>query len=153
MTRIPSRPVLVSAASALAVLAFAVSHHSHAARASPRAAAAVAVPQSSAIEERFGIRITRLGLTANGGMLDLRFIVLEPEKATQIGHSVRSLPRLIAEDRHIQMNTAQLMLHLHYLRRGTSYYMLFRNDGNLLRQGDHVGVRIGDLVLSHLTVV
>jgi hypothetical protein len=153
MTRISSRQVLVPLLSVAAVLGFAAIHRSHAARASPRAAAAAAVPQSSAIEERFGIRITRLGLTANGGMLDLRFIVLEPEKAAQIGHSVLALPRLIAEDHHVQMNTAQLMLHLHYLRRGTSYYMLFRNDGNLLHQGDHVGVKIGGLVLSHLTVV
>jgi hypothetical protein len=139
--------------SAAAVLGFAATHRSHAARASPRAAAGAAVPQSSAIEERFGIRITRLGLTANGGMLDLRFIVLDPEKAAAIGHTVRTLPRLIAEDRRIQMNTASLMLHLHYLRRGTSYYMLFRNDGNLLHQGSHAGVKIGDLVLPHLVVV
>jgi hypothetical protein len=109
-------------------------------------------PTSHAIEARYGIRITQIGLTADGGMLDMRFVLLDPQKAHQLGHGGVKMS-MLAEDGNTLMSTEAMAPHGSGFRVGSQYYVLFRNDGNVLHEGSRVTIIVGSLRLAHLTVL
>ncbi len=144
------REVLAPLLTVLVLVAtFAVQH---AGSAAPTRRGVGAVPQSPAIEARYGVRVSLAGLTANRGMVDLRYVVLDPDKAAAVGHgNVRIY--LVAE-RHQQVLSlvGVHMVHHQTPRAGTSQFMLFGNDGGALSPGDRVSVVIGSLWLRHVVV-
>jgi hypothetical protein len=109
-------------------------------------------PTSRPIEALYGIRISQIGVTADGGILDMRFVVLDPEKAHQLGHGGVKMS-LIVEDGNRLLDSEAMAPHGGGLRAGSTYFALFRNDGGLLRSGSQVTVVVGRLRLQHLTVL
>ncbi len=105
---------------------------------------------SAAIEERWGIRITQIGVIADGGLLDFRFIVVDPDKALAMLDDPKNLPALIAEDSHAVVTSAALMAHKNALNAGRTYFLLYRNTGGAIKRGTSVSVVIGDLRLEHI---
>ena len=114
--------------------------------------AIVRAPASPAIEARFGIRISQIGLTADGGMLDMRFVAVDPALAMQLSHGSLVRMRLVVEDGNRLLNS-EAMAHGGPLHAGSTYFTLFRNDGGLLKHGSRVTLLIGDLKLQHLVVL
>jgi hypothetical protein len=112
----------------------------------------VAAPTSAAIEARYGIRVKQIGLTADGGILDMRFVVLDPKKAHQLAHAGVKM-RLVVEQDNRLLDSEAMAPHGGLLRAGSTYFALFRNDGNLLSAGSRVTLEVGDLRLEHLTVI
>jgi hypothetical protein len=113
----------------------------------------VRAPAAPAIEARFGIRVTQIGLTADGGMLDMRFVALDPALAEQLSHGSKLPMRLVVEDGNRLLNSEAMAPHGGALHAGSTYFTLFRNDGGLLRHGSRVTLLIGDLKLQHLVVL
>ena len=108
------------------------------------------VPLSSEIEERFGVRFTGLYVGAKGGLVDLRYRVIDVSKAKNFGHYTETSPLLIAEDSGKKVEVTIMMLHNHRVERGRIYYVLYRNTANAISPGTKVTVQIGDLLLEHL---
>jgi hypothetical protein len=106
----------------------------------------------AAIQERYGVRFTMLGLTASGGMLDLRFVAVDADKVEQLGHHGTKI-RLVVEHTGRTLNSEQMTPHFGKIHAGSQYFALLRNDGNALRQGDLVTVMVGKLALPHLRVL
>jgi hypothetical protein len=106
----------------------------------------------AAIQERYGVRFTMLGLTASGGMLDLRFVAVDADKVEQLGHHGTKI-RLVVEHTGRTLNSEQMTPHFGKVHVGSQYFALLRNDGNALRQGDLVTVVVGKLALEHLRVL
>jgi hypothetical protein len=132
-----------------AVAAFFVSH-----RGSASAAPAAGRPSPAsiaAIQQRYGVRFTMLGLTASGGMLDLRFVAVDADKVEQLGHHGTKI-RLVVEHTGRTLNSEQMTPHFGKIHVGSQYFALLRNDGNALQQGDLVTVVVGKLALEHLRV-
>jgi hypothetical protein len=106
----------------------------------------------AAIQERYGVRFTMIGLTASGGMLDLRFIAVDADKVEQLGHHGTKI-RLVVEHTGRTLNSEQMTPHFGKVHVGSQYFALLRNDGNALRQGDLVTIEVGKLELQHLRVL
>ena len=116
----------------------------------PHPAPSVAMPVSPAIEEKWGIRITQIGVTADGGLVDFRYIVLDPVKALAMAIDVKNLPVLIAEENGMVVNSAAMMAPKHTIYPGQTYFLLYRNTHGAIKPGEAVSVEFGDLRLEHV---
>jgi hypothetical protein len=120
-------------------------------RLAPAASAPPATPVSAqAIEERWGVRFTQIGVTADGGLIDLRFQVLDPDKALAMIDDVQRLPVMVAESSGQLVNSALPMPARHELAAGRTYFLLYRNGAGAIQPGEPVTVVVGDQRLEHL---
>lgn len=103
-------------------------------------------------EEKTGVRIVRISVTAGGGMIDLRYQVIDPDKAALV-HSPDDPPAIIDEASGRELKTPW-MNHVHTgrFRSGVTYYTLFMNSGGQVKPGSLVTVRIGGISIEHLVV-
>ncbi|MEZ4656119.1 MAG: hypothetical protein R2911_00950 [Caldilineaceae bacterium] len=116
----------------------------------PRAGAVTATPDE--VAARWGINVTMVGVTADGGMIDFRYRVLDEDKALNMLQDLGTVPVLIAEDSGTLINTASTMSKTHDLHAGQIYFILYHNDGGAIKAGATVSVVIGDLRLEHVAV-
>lgn len=110
------------------------------------------MPVSAAVEAHHGVRFTMVGATGDGGLLDVRFKVLDPNLAGKMVERPMNLPKLIVERDGVTMPSAALLGMLHNLVPGRTYYYLYRNSGGHVRSGDRVALAFDDAVLRHVTV-
>jgi hypothetical protein len=105
---------------------------------------------AAGLAQRNGIRISQLAVTGAGGLIDLRYQVLDPDKAASV-HT--GLPELVDERTGVVVNQL-LMGHSHkgVLHAGQTYYLLFENPGDLVRRGSEVTVALGGLRVPHIRV-
>ncbi|MHB0877304.1 MAG: hypothetical protein ACYC5O_14805 [Anaerolineae bacterium] len=108
------------------------------------------MPQSAAMEERFGIRFTFLAVTADGGLLDLRYRVIDQDKAKNFGHYTETSPMLIVESTGVVVDVTQMGRHNHRMEPGRIYYILFRNMSDAIHPGDLVTIDVGGVRLEHI---
>lgn len=116
------------------------------------AARSAAMPTSPAIEDRYGVRISMVGATADGGLVDFRFVVVDPDKALAMLQDESKLPVMVAEDSGTLVNSAALMIAKHALNPGATYFLLYRNTQGALKHGTPITVKFGDLKLEHVMV-
>jgi hypothetical protein len=122
-------------------------------------------------EADWGIEVIGVSLTADGGMIDVRYQVTDPEKAAaalggSVDHShgsisaesLQSAPLLVDEDTGYAVMEANLH-QMGGVRRerqspdvGKTYFILFANTGGLVEPGDEVSLAASDLRLEHLEV-
>jgi hypothetical protein len=115
-------------------------------------ASSAPVLSASAFEAATGVRVAQVSVTGAGGIVDLRFQVLDPDKAGAV-HSPESPPYMV--DERTGVLVSQLVMgHAHHgpLKAGVSYYLLFYNPGDIVRRGDTVTVRLGEGRLAHVEV-
>ena len=103
-----------------------------------------------AFEEATGVRVVRVAVTGGGGLVDLRYQVLDPEKALVVHERP---PALVAESTGEVVDTL-FMGHRHSGRPklGLTYPLLFVNRSSLIRGGDEVSVVLGGTSLQHVVV-
>ncbi|HLF26308.1 MAG TPA: hypothetical protein VJG32_08230 [Anaerolineae bacterium] len=111
-----------------------------------------ALPISAAIEEKFGVRFTFLAVTAGGGLIDLRYRIVDAGKAKNFGHYTETAPMLIAEDSGAIIDVTKHGLHNHRVQPGLVFHVLFRNTGSAIQTGKPVTIQVGDLKLEHVLV-
>ena len=104
------------------------------------------------LAQRSGVRITRVAVTGGGGLLDLRFQVLDPNRANSL-HDAATPPAVIDEDTGLVVRDL-LMSHAHTGKytAGETYYLVFENPGNWIRRGAKVTVLLGQAQVSHVVV-
>ena len=113
-------------------------------------AAPGALPASPAIEQRYGVRINMVGVTADGGLLDLRFTVLDSDKAMAMHQDLSIQPYIIDELTGAKIDSSPTMSHKHQLNVGLTYFELYRNPKGVVQPGRLVTVVVGDERLEHL---
>jgi hypothetical protein len=123
------------------------------------AAAEEGQPKSSAItepEKNVGIKIVSLRPTAGGQMLDLRFQVIDPEKAKAVldknkkaylldGKTGKTLPVPVTKAGSMRQATLKP-------EAGRIYFMLFSNPNRMVKEGGSVSLVIGDFRKDGLVV-
>jgi hypothetical protein len=102
----------------------------------------------SELEAQSGIRVTLLAVTAAGGMVDFRFKVTDVEKAKKILQDDKLLPSLTVAGSNASLKPTPETLQDVKLENGLVYYILYSNDGNLVKPGTPVSVVIGDWQLE-----
>lgn len=112
----------------------------------------VTVPVSPLIEERLGIRVTQVAMSADNGLIDFRYQVLDPDKAGQIMEIPEKHPVLIPEGSQVPIKYSLYMPHHEKIVAGHTYYLLYYNTGGVMKEGGYVTIVFGDLKLEHVPV-
>jgi hypothetical protein len=108
------------------------------------------VPASAeVVEAQWGIRITHIAVLADGGLIDFRFQVIDPDKAAPL-FSLDNRPILIVEATGRRVESLYHPLHSHTIVAGQSQYILYNNTGGAIQSGAAVSVLLGDVRLEHI---
>jgi hypothetical protein len=106
---------------------------------------------NDAIADRLGIRITKVVVTADGGLVDLRYQVIDPDKAVFLFDNLDVVPQVIAENGEVIK--LESLPHRHDVYAGLAYFILYRNSQNSVKPGSQVTVVVGDdLRLENMAV-
>jgi hypothetical protein len=107
-------------------------------------------------EKNFGIKIVSLRPTAGGQMLDLRFQVIDPEKAKAVldknkkaylldGQTGKTLPVPVTKAGSMRQTTISP-------EAGRIYFILFSNPNRMVKEGGSISLIIGDFRKDSIVV-
>jgi hypothetical protein len=107
---------------------------------------------AAGLAQRSGVKITQVAVTGNGGLVDLRFQVIDPDLANAL-HEAGTPPAVVDEQSGLVVHDL-FMGHSHSdsFKAGVTYYLVFENPGNLVRRGDKVTVLLGDAQVEHVRI-
>lgn len=107
---------------------------------------------SAGLVQRSGVTVTRVAITGDGGLLDLRYRVIDPARANAL-HDQATPPAVIDEQSGLVVHQL-FMDHSHSgpYQVGITYYLVFNNPSNWVHRGSKVTVLLGDAQLEHLVV-
>jgi hypothetical protein len=85
------------------------------------------------LSRRSGVTITQVAVTGQGGLVDLRFKVVDPQRAHAL-HGQATPPAVVDERSGLVVHDL-LMNHAHSgpYRIGATYYLVFTNPGNCVK--------------------
>jgi hypothetical protein len=99
------------------------------------------------LERDYGVRFDLVGVTASGGLVDVRFSVLDAEKAKHLFHDATSSPALYVERSGTLLRRRGMSHGLSFLT-GGRYFVLFSNAGGVVQSGTQVSILIDDVRLE-----
>lgn len=105
----------------------------------------------AAFEEQTGIRVLRIVLTAGGGIVDLQYQVVDPDKALII-HDKETSPMMLDEKSNLIFAN---LFHEHASRElhtAVTYHELIMNGGGYLQRGSKITLTVGNSRLENLVV-
>lgn len=109
------------------------------------------LPDQTTFAAATGIRIVRVALTAGGGLADIHYQVLDPDKAI-IVHDRQQPLTLIQEP---SGTVLEIPFHGHGFRQlhtGVIYRLHLWNTNGALKRGDQVTIMVGDVSLEKVVV-
>ena len=112
--------------------------------------AAARVVSAAEMEQDYGIKVDLVAVTAAGGLVDLRFTVVDQAKALHILHDATVMPALLVEPSGTVIRAPTGMRHKVTVLDGGNYFILYSNPGGAVQAGTHVSVVIGDVRLEPL---
>jgi hypothetical protein len=103
----------------------------------------------SVLEEKYGLRVNLLAVTAAGGMVDLRLKMLDGEKARLLLQDKQNFPALYVNDNRVTLNASEddKSQEIKFENNG-GLYLLFPNNGNAVKPGSTVIIEFGDVQLE-----
>jgi hypothetical protein len=108
--------------------------------------------EQAAFVEKTGVRPVHVALTGAGGLVDLRYQVVDAEKATA-AHDPKRPPSLVDEASGKPINQTWMgHSHTRAFHAGTSYFELLINSRGRLERGSRVTLVMGGARLEHLRV-
>ena len=104
------------------------------------------VISESALEEEYGLRVNLIAVTAAGGLVDLRFKILDAEKAKQLLHEGKNLPQLAIADSGVVLNASEDSLPQGFkVEDDGNLYLMYPNVHNAVKPGISLAITFGDL--------
>lgn len=104
------------------------------------------------LEQQYGARLDVLGLLASGGLLELKFQVLDADKATALFGPAEDMPMLAVEGSTTVLKSARGMKHGLEILDGATYFFLYTNVANAVHEGSQVAFVINGVRIPHLVV-
>lgn len=104
------------------------------------------------LEKQYGAKIQMVGLLAAGGLIELRFQVVDKDKAMALFGPVEQMPMLAVEGTSTVLESAKGMKHHMTLLNGGSYFMFYTNAANAVHAGSQVSMVINGVRLEHIVV-
>jgi hypothetical protein len=110
------------------------------------------VVNADGLAQRAGVQIVRVTLSGGGGLVDLRFRVVDADRAAVL-HAAKT-PTAIVDETSGAVVSELLMSHSHSgpFKAGHTYYLIYNNPGNLVRHGSRVTVLLGNAQVEHVVV-
>ncbi len=118
------------------------------------ASAGSGMPASAAIEAEYGIRFTSVDVTAGGGMIQIRYQVLDSDKTLAV-HDEDVAP-FVVDRNGTKYADPGMVGHSHVgpaRTPGTSDYILLANARAGVQPGSVVTIKVGDLELRNVPVL
>jgi hypothetical protein len=141
----------VALVAAVAVPAYVVLRSSSASvdEAAPAAPPVLSAPAFTA---RTGVEVVQVAVTGGGGLVDVRYRVVDPDKANAV-HERQNPPGLIDEATGVPV-WQLVMGHAHkgQVKAGVTYYLVFYNPSDVVQRGAEVTVQLGGARLQHVRV-
>lgn len=101
----------------------------------------------------YGIRVDRVAVTGGGGLVDLRFTVVDPEKARTLLEAHARPPRLLVEGSDVQLEAPRHgAMRATRLQKDATSFLLFPNTRSAVRPGKRVAVVFGDVRVEPVVV-
>jgi hypothetical protein len=108
--------------------------------------------QIAALQNTWGIDVTNVGMTANGGLVDMRIQVIDPDKALGILND-DNYPVLIDEASGVPLfRPTGHGGHTGNFNAGRTYYFLYQNVNGLVKSGSRITIHVGEVTLEHVLV-
>ena len=113
--------------------------------------------ESAGLEQQWGIQVTSLRMSANGYMVDFRYKVMDPEKASALGDP-EAKPYIVDQATGAKLlvprspKVGPLRQSAERLTAGKVYFALFSNRGKVVKAGSTVTVVIGAFKAENLVV-
>lgn len=108
-------------------------------------------PRSPEIEAEFGIRIVGASVTAAGGMVEIRYQILDAGKAESLSDETSPIVESHGKRFDVPALAGHGPGHLKAVAGRTSFVLLANTFG-YLHHGDDVTIRVGDLELPDVTL-
>jgi hypothetical protein len=112
--------------------------------------AAARVVSAADMESEYGIRVNLVGVSAGGGMVDVRFTVTDKDKAIHLLHDATVMPELLVEPSGKVIHAPTGMRHKVTILDGGNYFILYPNPGGAIQAGTPVSVVIDSVRLAPL---
>lgn len=98
-----------------------------------------------------GVRVDLVAVVGGGGMVELRYQVVDADKASLLIHQDDARPKMVAEDTGAQVVLpSQPHNHKTDFKVGGTYFIMFPNTRTALHDGTPVTLVVGDYRLEHL---
>jgi hypothetical protein len=104
------------------------------------------------LESVYGAHIDRVALLASGGLIELRFRVIDKDKAVALFGEVDDMPKLAIEHSDVVLESGHGMRHKLSLVNGGSYFILYPNPANVVTKGTEVSFLMNGYRIPHITV-
>ena len=110
------------------------------------------VPQDGKLESTLGVRFTQAAVVGDGGLVEIRYTVLDAQRASAFQNDVQHPPVLKNERTGKSAWRTALMKQGHQLRPGQTYYVLYLNNQNAIHSGDQIAISTPSRTLTHVPV-
>ncbi len=110
------------------------------------------MPTSAAMEQSLGIRVTRVAVVGDGGLVQVNYLCLDPTKATEFQSDTSHPPVLTSEDRGTRTATVALMKKGHTMTAGQTYYFVYRNS-DAVQPDEFASFAYSGMTLAHIPVL
>ena len=119
---------------------------------SAAASANVKVISQTVLEDKYGLRVNLIAVTAAGGMVDLRLKILDGKKASLLLQDKRNFPTLLTGDKNITLHVDEdtKSQEIKFENNG-GLYLIFPNSSNAVKPGSNVSVVFGDIQLEPIS--
>ena len=114
-------------------------------------AAGARLVNADQLEAAYGIRVTLVAVTAEGGLVDVRFIVTDEAKAASVLAEHQAMPALFVERSGAVLSTSHPMAHKVVLVHGGTYFLLYPNSAGAVQAGTPVSIVVDDVRLAAIT--
>jgi len=106
----------------------------------------------SVLEEKYGLRVNLVAVTAAGGLVDLRLKVLDGEKAKLLLADEKNFPTLFLENGMILNAPADIKSQKIEFTSGGIIFIIYPNSGNVVKPGSPVTIILGESALEPINV-
>lgn len=121
-----------------------------AARPAPPEMAGAIEPE--ALEAIYGVRVTRVAVTGGGGLVDLRFTIVDAAKARPLLQGHAASPRLVVAGSGAVLEGGRHGMRSVRLEDAATSFLLYPNARNAVRPGTRVAVAFGDVLMQPVVV-
>lgn len=117
------------------------------------------IAEQLSIEEKWGIKILSISQTAAGYMLDFRYRILDPDKASVLAHPKyqanlidQASGRILSVPVSPKVGSLRGIAKHEKPKANRNYYVLFMNPNKFVKPGNKVTVIIGDFKVKDMVV-
>jgi hypothetical protein len=116
-------------------------------------AASVRIPiTESTLEEEYGLHVNLVAITGAGGFVDVRFKIMDGEKAKAFLADKKNFPALLVNDDLVLNASEDAKSQEIRFNDDGNIFLLYVNSVNAVKRGSQLRILFGDIVLDPITV-